>query len=130
MSHPNEDLVRGGYLAFQTGDIAGLRSTYLTEDIIWHEPGNNPNSGDYRGIDEVLAHFMHVFEETGGSMQLTLHDVLANDTHAVVLGHVKAERKGKTADQDYVHVFHIRDGKAAESWIHNTDQAADDEFWN
>jgi ketosteroid isomerase-like protein len=54
MAHPNEDLVRRAYDAFSQGDIETLRQLFA-DDTIFHEPGRNPVSGDYQGIDQVLA---------------------------------------------------------------------------
>ena len=54
MAHPNEDLVRRAYDAFSRGDVETLRQLFA-DDTIFHEPGRNPVSGDYQGIDQVLA---------------------------------------------------------------------------
>jgi len=129
MAHPNEQQLRDGYAAFQRGDLDALRNQFLAEDMVWHAGGNNQLSGDYRGVDEVLGLFGKNMELSGGTFRVEVHDVLANDGHAVVLGHVTADREGKRLDQNYVHVSHLRDGKLTESWIHNVDEAANDEFW-
>lgn len=130
MAHPNEDRLRAGYAAFSSGDMEALRNELFTEDIIWHAPGRNPLSGDHKGVDEVLANFAKAFELSGGTFTVELHDVLANDEHAVALGVARGEREGKTLENKYAHVVHFRDGKVSESWIHPADQYAIDEFWS
>ena len=130
MTHPNEELVRSGYDAFAKGDIELLRDEYFAPDIVWHFPGRSPLASDYRGVDDVLAFFGRSFELSGGTLQIEVHDVLANDEHAVALIHVRADRDGKTLDDNSVQVFHINDGKVTESWIHPGDQYAGDEFWS
>src|SRR5258705_8531245 len=95
MAHPNEDRLRGGYEAFQTGNMDALRDEFLTQDVVWHSPGSNPYSGDHKGIDEVLANFGKTMEVTGGTLRVELHDVLANDEHGVALATVRGEAHGE-----------------------------------
>ena len=54
--HPNADLIRRAYAAFQQGDLDTVRSLF-DADIVWHAPGNNQLSGDHSGVDNVLALF-------------------------------------------------------------------------
>jgi ketosteroid isomerase-like protein len=130
MAHPNEDRFRAGYAAFQTGDMDALRNEYLTSDVVWHSPGNNPLSGDHKGIDDVLANFGKTMEVTGGTFRVELHDVLANDEHGVALATASGERNGKRIEDNYAHVVHFRDGKVAESWTHQWDPNKVDELFS
>ena len=129
MGHPNEDRLRGGYEAFQTGNMDALRNDYFTPDIVWHSPGRNPISGDHTGVDEVIGTFAKSMELTGGTFSVELHDVLANDEHGVALATVRGERNGKKVEDNYTPVVHFRDGKVAESWIHQWDPNATDELF-
>ena len=128
MAHPNEDLLREGVAAFARGDLDALRKKYFAEDIRWHIPGRSPVAGDYEGADQVIAAFGRLFELTGGTYRVELHDVVANDQHAVVLFMARAERAGRQLADRAVLVCHIRDGKQAETWIHPGDLYALDEF--
>ena len=129
MAHPNEELLRTGYDAFGKGDMDTIRSLFA-DDIVWHSPGKSPFAGDYRGVDAVLEQFGKVFELTGGTFKIEIHDILANDTHAVVLARATAERDGKRLDDKGVNVWHIKDGKVTEQWLHAGDQYASDEFFS
>ena len=129
MAHSNEDLLRRGYEAFGKGDMATLQEL-LAADVIWHVPGKNPLSGDYKGIGEVLGFFQKGVEMTGGTLRVELHDVLANDDHGVALVLVTAEREGKRLADNAVQVFHVSGDKATEAWTHAGDQAAVDAFWS
>jgi ketosteroid isomerase-like protein len=129
MAHPNEDLVRRGYEAFATGDMVTLNELFA-DDIVWHAPGRNELAGTFRGKDEVFANLQKNMELTGGTFKLDIHDLLANDEHAVVLLGVSAEREGKTLKDNTVQVWHIKDGKVTESWLHPADAYASDEFWS
>lgn len=46
MGHPNEDLLRGLYEAFAKEDVGAMMQAFSPE-VVWHESGNNPLSGDY-----------------------------------------------------------------------------------
>jgi ketosteroid isomerase-like protein len=127
--HPNVGLVRKGYDAFAKGDMATLREL-LSEDVVWHGPGNNPLSGEYRGRDAVFAMFARTAELSGGTLRIELHDVLANDEHAVALLRETASRQGKELDLLEVTVYHVSNGKATEVWACPYDQRVSDEFWS
>ncbi|MDP9340877.1 MAG: nuclear transport factor 2 family protein [Actinomycetota bacterium] len=128
MAHPNEELVRKGYAAFLGGDLAALNDLFA-DDIVWHAPGNNQLSGDFHGKDEVFGQFAKVFELTGGTFTLEIHDVIGNDEHTVVLARATGEKDGKKLDDNSVQVFHITGGKVTEQWLYPANQQATDEFW-
>jgi hypothetical protein len=48
----------------------------------------------------------------------------------VLLATVRAERGGKTWEDNGFLVFHIHNGKASEVWLHPGDQYAGDEFFS
>ena len=124
--HPNIALVRRGYAAFGSGDMDTLRAL-IAEDVVWHSGGHNPLSGDYQGLGATLGLFARFFEVTGGNLSQELHDVLANDEHAVVLLKQHLGRPdGRSYDGNDVHVFHIADGKVTEFWAYAGDEAASD----
>ena len=129
MAHPNEDLVRRGYAAFGTGDMATLRELFA-DDLVWHVGGRSPITGDYKGKDEVLGFFAKLAERAGGTFRVDIHDVLANDEHVVALVKVTGEREGKTLSDSGAQVFHVQGGKVSESWFHPGDAYAWDEFWS
>jgi ketosteroid isomerase-like protein len=128
MAHPNEDLVRRGYQAFSTGDIETLGELFA-DDVVWHVGGRSQLAGDYRGKQEVFGFFGKLAELSGGTFRIELHDVLANDEHAIALQKATGEREGKTLDDNGVVVYHARDGKVTESWLHPGDPYGIDEFW-
>ena len=129
MAHPNEELVRKGYAAFGTGDMDTLGQLFA-EDVVWNTPGKSQISGTRKGQQEVFELFGRIAELSGGTFSLDIHDLLANDEHAVALVTAKGSRDGKSIEDHQVHVFHISDGKVTEFWGHPTDQYAVDEFWS
>ena len=89
--HPNVELTRRGYEAFAKGDLATL-SELIADDVTWHSNDAGPLSGTYHGRDEVFGFFGRLAEETAGTFRLDVHDVLANDEHAVALCTLSASR--------------------------------------
>jgi uncharacterized protein len=128
MGHPNEDLVRRGYDAFSRGDMQLLRELFHP-DIVWHAPGRSQLAGDHQGVDAVLGYFGQTMELTDGSFRVEVHDVVANDVHAVGLNSVHAERAGRALEDNNTLVFHISDGKVTEVWQYWTDLYAADELF-
>jgi len=84
MAHPNEDLLRRGYAAYNSGDMDTVQALF-DDDIVWHAGGSNQTTGEYRGFQEIMGFFGKVMELSGGTFRTEIHDVLANDTHGVVL---------------------------------------------
>jgi len=129
MAHPNEELTRRDFDAFAKGDVDTLRELF-DQDAVWHAPGRSPLSGDYRGVDAILGFFARLAELTGGTFRTDVHDVVANDEHAVAIYATRGEREGRTLENRNVLVSHIRNGKIAEAWLMSDDQYAADEFFS
>jgi ketosteroid isomerase-like protein len=130
MAHPNEELVREGFAAFGRGDVDALQHKFFAEDVRYHVPGRSAPAGDYEGVAQVLEWLGRQFEFSAGTIRAEVHDVVANDEHAVALFTVRGERAGKQVEDNSVQVFHFRDGKVSEVWSHPADLYAMDEFWS
>lgn len=122
--------VRSLYDAFAARDEEAYRDT-LAPDIVWHVPGDNPVSGEYRG----LAEYTGTMPERMGPLdrwEITVHSVTTNeqDRAALVSFHVVGERRGKTVDMGGHHMIRLdENGRIAEGWGFAEDQAALDEFF-
>ena len=122
--------MREGYAAFGRGDIDALQRKFFAEEVRYHVPGRSPLGGDYQGAAQVLGWLGRQFELSGGTIRAEVHDVVANDEHAVSLITVRGERAGKQLEDNSVQVFHIHDGRVSEVWSHPADLYAVDEFWS
>ena len=122
MAHPNEDLVRKASEALASRDMDTFLG-YHHDDVVVHSP-----QGDLKGHDAIRKQFQEMDAMMDGPPETEIHDILANDEHAVVLATDHASKGGKTLDVDQVVVMHLRDGKAAEVWVHLTDPQAVMEF--
>ena len=126
--HPNVALMRKGYDAFSRGDMAALGELFA-DDVVWHVLGRSVLAGTYKGKDEVFGFFARLAQLSEGTVSVDLHDIVANDEHAIGLANTSATRGGKTLVQQSVHVFHVKDGKVTEFWGYEDDQDAEAEFW-
>jgi ketosteroid isomerase-like protein len=127
MSHAHEDMLRAIYEAFAKGDVQTVMSL-LTDDVEYHISGRSPVSGTYKGKDEVLGWLGKLMELSGGTFQIEVQDILANDKHGVALTIKRGQRAGKTLGIRSVHVWDIRDGKF--TGVRGYNEEAWDEFWS
>lgn len=123
--------VRALYDAWARRDIEGMRAGFAP-DFVWHVPGNNPLSGDYRG--EAFFTDLAPRVAQADRWEFDIHAIVvgtAPDDHAVALFRLRGARGDKTLDQNGCHVIHL-DGedRIAEAWGMTWDQAAVDDFWS
>jgi ketosteroid isomerase-like protein len=127
--HPNATRIRGLFAAFRARDIDGIRGA-LSETAVWHFPGKAGKlSGSHTGHAGIFAFLARVGELTGGSFELELEDVIANDERAVAFFRGHAQRSGRTLDNPTCLKIHLRDGRASEIWEFVWDLDAVDRFW-
>ena len=112
---------------FYTGDAA--ERAEAAADIVWHVPGHNPVSGEYRGF-EAYTQTMVARMAPLTRWEFELRDVMVNGDLVVATFHVRGERKGRVLDQDGAHIMRIdAEGRVAEGWGFASDQAALDAFF-
>jgi ketosteroid isomerase-like protein len=120
--HPNGALMRGVFESFASGDVAAMEAAF-DEDLTWHAPGTNRFSGQFRGRTAAMER-LGQRREAGITTRFDVHDVVANDEHAIALAHLHLEvADGRRYDQPQVAVAHVRDGRIVEFWTMNQDQA-------
>ncbi len=130
MTHPNEELIGRWFLSQVRGDPEAFRAL-LADDVVWHVPGRNLVSKDYRGVDEVIGFLARVRELSGGSARPQLLSVLANDAYTVALVRMFAEREGRKLDGSFqAWAYRIAGGKIAEFWFLVEDRYEVDAFWS
>jgi ketosteroid isomerase-like protein len=125
----NLNLVKKLIASLATRDWQTVRAI-LDENVVFHFPGNNKFSGDYRGREIALELLARVAMWAGGSMRLTLHDVLANEQHGVLLYTVHAKRGDKAVSYRYVDIYHFRDGCITEVFGTCADAPVFDDFYS
>ena len=132
--HPNVAPFRAAEEArarnvFGPEDIEAIER-FLREDVRWISPwGEGPSNRQ-----QVLDQFATFNQATGGTMQLDLNEVFADDTHAVSLVRLQADRPDRPdrhMDVKEANVFHLDEkGQTYEFWGVAEDQAAINSFWS
>jgi len=121
-------LVRRGYQAFNTGDVATLKGLF-SHDVIQHVPGESPLAGDYKGADAVLSYYGKLAELTDGTFRAHLVDVHGDGHGHVTAIHVlSATRKGVTRVSRGSIVFTFLGDKVTDLLELHADLAGDDAF--
>jgi uncharacterized protein len=103
----NAAIVRRGYEAFNTGDIATLTRLF-DEGASWHTPGRSSIAGSRQGRDAVFG----------------------EDGRVVGVHHNSAERNGERLDVLCCIVFELKDGRILIGREHFYDLYAWDAFWS
>ena len=123
---PNAAVIRSAYEAIGKADVAAV-AALLADDITWYE-STAGMEGVYRGRDQVLALLGQVFQQAGMQMSVAIHDILANDDHAVILHESTLTVGDRTHTGQYADIYHLRDGKITAHWHLAVDPRADAEF--
>jgi len=116
-------LIRDALDAFNRGDMqAGAE--LLTDDVEWHEIGR---AEPIMGKAALASRYGAAIP--GSEITAELHDVLANDDHAIALVTATAGMGGRSFTYRTAEIFHIRDGKIAARWAFSDDTAAINTFF-
>ncbi len=111
----NADVVQRGYEAFGRGDIPAFLEL-LTDDVEWIQQGPPviPFAGTRHGHEGVMEYFS-LLGETLEFEQFEPREFVAQDDTVVVLGFERSLGKatGRTFEQEWAHVYTLRDGKVA-----------------
>ena len=128
--HANVAVVRRAMQAMNEQDMSKAQEEmavvdqFMADDIIWHEIGR---AEPRRGKSELRAAMMEGAQDS--KITYEVHDILANDDHAIVIGTATATRGDRTLTYRTTEVFQMRDGKATERWATSDDTAAIEAFF-
>jgi len=122
--HPSATLIRQGLGALNRGDIHAM-ADMLADDVEWHEIGR---AEPIRG-KAALAALYGGAPLPDSEITAELHDVVANDDHAIALVQATARRGGRTLTYRTAEIFHVRDGKVTARWAFSDDTAAINAFF-
>jgi ketosteroid isomerase-like protein len=131
--HPHAQLVRDFHdrqnRFYAGGDQEQVRAM-LTEDVVWHVPGQSAIAGDYQGREEVLRYFAKRRELADATFRIDVRGVLADDQRTVILAGGEIQSGGRPLVWGTVGIFRICAGRIAECWVVPYDQGAYDEIWS
>jgi ketosteroid isomerase-like protein len=121
--HPNAKILRDMADRMQAGDMEAALGV-LADDVEWHEIGRAEPSRGKQALAQRYAESVGDFE-----IEANLHDVLANDDHAIQLMNVTARRGGQTLEYRTAEIYHMSGGKITARWAFSDDTAAIVEFF-
>lgn len=102
----------------------------LTDDVVWHVPGNNSIAGTYRGIDEVMAYFGTRRDLAARTFRLHPGDVLVGEGEIVAaLTDGTALIAGEEHRWSTIGLYRFRNGLISECRLVPFDQAEFDRAW-
>jgi len=111
------------------GPGAALRQL-LAPDLTWTVPGNNPITGTYRGLEEVLGYFRRRRDLAGRTFQITRRDVLVGETDRIAaVNDGFATIRGVSHRWSTVGLYDVAGQRIAACWLLPLDQHAFDVIW-
>jgi ketosteroid isomerase-like protein len=114
MSEQNVEFVEGIYGAFGRGDVPAVLGSFA-DDIEWFEAEGMPYGGLHRGPEAVAQNVFGPITEDVEGFAVTPEELIGSGaTVAAVVRYTgTGKATGKALDVPVVHVWDIRDGKAA-----------------
>src|SRR3954466_15837227 len=111
------------------GDDGPLRAL-LDPGIEWHVPGRNAISGDYRGLEAVVAYFARRRDHAARTFRMHPGDVLVGDGDRVaVLTDGSAAVGGREEGWPAVGLSRVAGARIAGCWLLPLAAAAFDRIW-
>ncbi len=114
MSEQSVEFVKGIYGAFGRGDVPAVLGAFA-DDIEWYEAEGMPYGGLHRGGEAVAQKVFGPISEDVEGFAVTPEELIGSGgTVAAVVRYTgTGKATGKALDVPVVHVWDIRDGKAA-----------------
>src|SRR3989442_492503 len=125
--HPHEEMLRKSVAAQDRGDIPEMLEMFA-DDVVAHVGGRGPFARDYTGKDELINSYGQFMSSLGEITKMETHDVLANDTHGIMLQTIEATRGGESISINGFAVMHFKHGKVSEAWFIDEDPYKADEW--
>jgi len=99
----------------------------FAEDVVLHCPGKHRLAGDYHGRSGVLEFWQKQIACCEGDFRAKVVTACQGDGHLVLIFDLEAQRGGKTYQWRRANHYRIRESRAQEGWIYESDQYAADE---
>jgi ketosteroid isomerase-like protein len=122
--HPNATALRRMLDAMDTGDRQAMTDA-LADDVEWHEIGR---SEPIRGKAALAERYLSG-EGSAWDINGEVHDVVANDEHAIALVDATARKDGQEFHYRTAEIVHMRDGKITARWAFSDDTEAINRFF-
>ena len=114
--------------AFNRGDVPALRER-VTPDVVYRIPGRAAVSGEFHGIDEVVAAFQRLRLLSGETISVEPQLVLSDADNVMFTARITAEHEGRSLDVLNAYAFRFQDGKLAAGQVFPGDLHAIEAFF-
>jgi ketosteroid isomerase-like protein len=129
MAHPNEELLRRVDAQMAKGNPQAMFDLFA-DDAVVHVGGRSKMAGDYKGKGEIQQSFGLFMQSLGDNPSLESHDIVANDTHGIVMQTAKGARGGKSIEIKGLGIMHFSGGKVTEAWFLDEDPYTADPWYD
>lgn len=120
------DLIRSLYEPSETRP----NSEIAESDVVWHIPGDNPVSGDYRGLDEVFQTMWDRMQPLD-DWRVDVRHIMTNGNMVTATFMLHARRADRVVECEGANVYRLSPGgRIAEAWDFYVTQDALDEMFN
>ncbi len=121
----NLEAVRLAFDGLGAGDLQAVRAV-VSEDIVWHVPGDSKISGDAVGIEAWAAKLQSLF---ASGLNAELLNVMAEGDQVITVQRNSASASDGELDILVLNLFTLADGKLSRMQTFPGDQYALDAFW-
>ncbi len=102
----------------------------VTDDVVLHVPGHHLTARDYEGVDGLIEFAVASRATSATIVAREVIDVLEGQHHVAVYCRIRGRRPERAPLENVtLHLYRVEEGRVAEIWVHNRDQAAVDAFW-
>ena len=129
MSQQDVQTIREGYEAFNRKDIPGVLQRFDPQ-IEWHEPGGGrAPAGVFHGAQTVADKVFSLVPENFDDFSADAEQFIDSGEYVLVVGRFRGRAKsGTVLDAPFVHVWKMRNGKAA-NFYHHVETSAWTKAW-
>lgn len=107
--------------AWTAGDVAAIAALYA-DDIVLHWGGAHRLSGSHRGKAAALR-ALAAFREATGREVVAVDDVMAGKARGTIIARERLQTPEGPRVVERVLVYRVADGKLAECWVYDPEQA-------
>jgi ketosteroid isomerase-like protein len=116
--------------AFYAGGPSTPVRALLTEDVVWHVPGDNAIAGVYEGREAVMEYFARRRELATRTFRMHPGDVLVGEGECVAaLTDGSATVDGQERRWSTVGLYRLQGEQVAECWLLPLDPRVFDDVW-
>lgn len=114
--------VLGAYAqAWQAGDLAAIMAAYH-DDFVLHYFGDNVLAGRHAGKAQALG-VLGDFSRRTNRRLVSIISVMAGDTRGAIVARERLGPDGAAVEVERLLVYRVAEGKLAECWVYDADQA-------